>query len=138
MKYLIHLVLVLLPWTAAAQSPVGTWKTVDDDSGDARSYVEIYEKGGMLFGKITKLLDKDPGVLCAPCTGAKKGKPVLGLVIIEALKPYKDYWRKGTILDPENGKEYDCTIWLEDGTLKVKGKHWSGFSRTQTWYPSEP
>ena len=73
MKYLIHLVFILLPWTAAAQSPVGTWKTVDDDSGDARSYVEIYEKGGMLFGKITKLLDKDPGVLCESCTGAKKG-----------------------------------------------------------------
>lgn len=30
MKYLIHLVLILLPWTASAQSVVGTWKTIDD------------------------------------------------------------------------------------------------------------
>ena len=30
-----------------AQSPTGVWKTIDDESGEARSYVEIFEKAGM-------------------------------------------------------------------------------------------
>ena len=135
MKHLIPVVFLLWSCTTFAQSPVGTWKTIDDHSGNPRSYVEIYQQDGMLFGKITKLLDKDPSTLCKKCTGNKKNKPVVGLVIIEKLKPNKDSWENGKIIDPENGKEYDCELWVEDGTLKVKGKHWTGFSRTQTWYP---
>lgn len=120
-----------------AQSPVGTWKTIDDASGEARSHVEIYEQNGRFFGKISKLLKSEPGVLCDDCKGDKKNKPVLGLVIIENLQANKDYWKGGSILDPENGNDYSCSIWFEDGNtdvLKVRGKHWTGLYRTQTWY----
>ncbi|MEM6263916.1 MAG: DUF2147 domain-containing protein [Bacteroidota bacterium] len=135
MKLIIQSILMLCCMTAAAQSPVGTWKTVDDDSGEARSYVEIYEAGGKLYGKITKLLNQDSGARCDQCSGAKKNKPVVGLVIIEKMEPQKNLWEGGTILDPENGNEYDCEFWMDGSNLKVKGKHWTGFSRTQTWYP---
>jgi len=134
MKQIIVLALSVLPFIAFAQSPVGTWKTVDDKSGDARSHVEIYEEDGMLFGKITKLLDADPSTLCDQCPGDKKDTPIIGLVIIEKVKAYKDYWRKGKILDPEDGNVYGCQLWVEDGNLKVRGKHWTGLYRTQTWY----
>lgn len=120
-----------------AQSPIGTWKTIDDNTGEARSHVEIYEQDGKVYGKIVKLLQSDPGTLCEECKGAKKNKPVLGMVIIEEMNKVKDYWKNGSILDPENGKEYGCSIWLEDGKsdeLKVRGKHWTGLFRTQTWY----
>ena len=43
-----------------AQSPVGIWKTVDDNTGEAKSHVEIYEEGGKIHGKLVKLLQKDP------------------------------------------------------------------------------
>ncbi|MEZ5040650.1 MAG: DUF2147 domain-containing protein [Saprospiraceae bacterium] len=122
---------------AIAQSPVGTWKTIDDNSGEARSHVEIYEQNGRFFGKISKLLKSEPGVVCDECKGDKKDKPVLGLVIIENLQANKDYWKGGTILDPESGNDYNCSIWFEDGNtevLKVRGKHWTGLYRTQTWY----
>lgn len=121
----------------AAQGPAGTWKTIDDQSGEARSYVEIYEQGGQFYGKISKLLQADPGTLCEECKGDKKNQPVLGLVIIEDMKPHKDFWKGGTILDPESGNDYKCSIWFEDGkkdVLKVRGKHWTGIYRTQTWY----
>lgn len=121
----------------AAQTPVGTWKTIDDNSGEARSYVEIYEEEGQFFGKISKLLQADPGTLCDECKGDKKNKPVLGLVIIENLQPHKDFWKGGTILDPESGNDYKCSIWFDDDNtevLKVRGKHWTGLYRTQTWY----
>lgn len=121
----------------AQHSPIGTWKTIDDGTGEEKSYVEIYEQNGKLFGKITKLLAAEPDVVCEKCKGKRKDKPVLGMVIIENLVPHKDYWKKGKILDPESGKDYGCSIWFEDGNtneLKVRGKHWTGLYRTQTWY----
>lgn len=119
------------------QSPVGIWKTIDDNTNKARSHVEIYEVDGKYYGKLVKLLTAEPGAVCDECPGDKKDKPLLGLVIIENLKKVKDYWGKGEILDPESGKEYGCSIWFEDGktdVLKVRGKHWTGLYRTQTWY----
>ena len=121
----------------AQSSPEGTWKTIDDNTGEAKSHVEIYAADGTLYGKVVKILRNDPDVVCEKCDGDKKDKPVLGMVIIEDLKPFKDYWRKGTILDPENGNEYGCSIWLEEGDndiLRVRGKHWTGLYRTQTWH----
>ena len=120
-----------------AQSYIGTWKTVDDSTNESKSHVEVYEQNGKLYGKLVKLLTAEPGEVCKECTGDKKNKPLLGLVIIEDLNKVKDYYGKGTIMDPENGKEYGCSIWFEDGKpneLKVRGKHWTGIYRTQTWY----
>ncbi len=120
----------------AQDSPVGIWKTVDDDSGKALSKVEIYEDNGTYFGKIIDLLEDDDSELCTECKGEKHNQPIVGLVIIEDLKPHKDYWKSGTILDPGNGNQYRCSVWFEEGQpdeLKVRGKHWTGLYRTQTW-----
>jgi len=120
-----------------AQSPVGIWKTVDDNTGESKSHIEIYEQGGKMYGKIIKLLQSDPDTKCEKCSGDKKNKPLIGMLILEDLKRIKEYWGKGKIMDPENGKEYGCSIWFEDNKteeLKVRGKHWTGLYRTQTWY----
>ena len=132
-RYSILFFFTLFSWHLAAQSPIGTWESVDNYTGKARSYVEIYEENGQLFGKITKLLDVDSNTLCDQCEGDKKNAPILGMVIIEKVKPYRGYWRKGKILDPTDGTVYGCSLWLEDGKLKVKVKHWTGLSQTQTW-----
>ncbi len=123
-----------------AQSPVGTWKTIDDETGEAKSHVEIYEQDGKMYGKVVKFLraSADPDAVCSDCKGAKKNQKIMGMVIVEALEPYKDYWQDGTILDPETGKEDGCSIWFaQEGNsdeLSVRGKHWTGLYRTQTWY----
>jgi uncharacterized protein (DUF2147 family) len=122
---------------AQASAPVGIWKTIDDGTGEAKSHVEIYEQDGKYHGKVVKLLSSPSDRTCDECTGEKKGKPILGMVILEDLQTYKDYWKKGTIMDPENGKEYKCSVWFEennDKELKVRGHHWTGLYRTQTWY----
>jgi len=123
--------------TAIGQSPLGTWKTIDDNSGEAKSHVEISESNGKFVGKVAKLLIKPADTVCEKCSGSKKNKPVVGMEIVWGLTPYSDYWSYGTIMDPENGKEYKCSVWFESGKpdeLKVRGKHWSGVYRTQTWY----
>ena len=120
-----------------SQNPLGTWKTIDDKTGEAKSFIEIYSNNNSLHGKISKLLQSDEDSLCDKCPGKKNMKPVLGMVILEDLKPFKGYWKKGKILDPESGNEYGCSLWFEEGKnneLKVRGKHWTGLYRTQTWY----
>lgn len=140
--YLILVVLIALfcppniSW-AQAQDVFGKWKTIDDETDEAKSIVEIYQQNGKLYGKIVKLFrkaDEDPDPVCSACEGAKNGKKIRGMVIIEGLSKEKDgdAWSGGTILDPAKGKVYKCKIWLEKGQLKVRG-YVGIFFRTQTW-----
>ena len=132
------LIASLLAVAAGAQSsPVGVWKTIDDKTGEAKSHLEIYEQGGEYHGKVVKLLKSEPDKKCTECPGKKKNQPIMGMVVVEGLKPQDGHWKKGKILDPENGSEYGCTVWFEKGKpdeLKVRGIHWTGLYRTQTWY----
>ena len=118
-----------------AQSPVGIWKTVDDKTGEEKSHVEIYEKEGRFYGRVIKLLQRPEDTTCPKCPGNKKDQPVLGMEILWDLKPYKDYWSYGRILDPENGKTYKVSLYIEKANeLRVRG--YIGFSalgRNQTW-----
>ena len=122
-----------------SQSPIGQWKTIDDETGKEKSVVEFYEKGGKIYGKIVKILDNptnDPNPLCEECDPKddRYRKPIKGMEIIRNLAKNGSEWANGTVLDPENGKVYDCKIWLE-GTdmLKLRG-YVAFFFRTQTWY----
>lgn len=117
---------------------VGTWKTIDDETGKARSYVKIYKENGKYYGKITKLLnrtadeDKDP--ICEVCPGDRKNKKVVGMTIIDGMEKESKRYAGGQILDPKKGKLYSCTIWLDNAnTLKVRG-WWGVLYRTQTWH----
>ncbi|MGB0789145.1 MAG: DUF2147 domain-containing protein [Marinirhabdus sp.] len=129
--------LIVAPLAIIAQDVTGKWKTIDDETGQAKSIVEIYKKSGKVYGKVIKILDKDKkNSVCEECTGADKDKPVLGLVILKGLKKDGDEYNGGKILDPANGKIYKCYIELE-GPNKLKVRGYIGFSvlgRTQYWY----
>ena len=124
---------------AQAQEILGKWKTIDDNTGKPRSIVEITEKDGKAYGKILKLF-REPGEeqdpICDECTDYRKDKKVIGLTIITDMVKDDDEWEDGEILDPENGKVYDCKMWVEDGKLQVRG-YVAFFFRTQTWLPAE-
>lgn len=130
------MVAVMATGAAIAQSPVGIWKTIDDNTGEAKSHIEIYEKDGKFYGKIVKLLLSPEDKVCEACSGDKKGKPLMGMNIVENLEPYDDYWSYGTIMDPESGKVYKCSIWTE-GPDKLKVRGYIGISlagRNQIWH----
>jgi uncharacterized protein (DUF2147 family) len=120
-------------------SPVGRWKTVDDTSGKATSVVNIWLEGGRLYGKIEKLLDwdpTDPHPRCVSCEGEMRDRPVIGLRILWDLQKDGDGWSGGKVLDPNNGKEYECHIAVEDGGKKLKVRGFIGLpllGRTQYW-----
>ena len=125
---------------AAAGSPVGTWRSIDDKTKQERSIITITEENGEFKGVVQKIFDQpddDPAHLCKECKGERKDKPIVGMTILWGLKKDGDAWAGGEILDPKNGKTYRCKMTLsEDGkSLKVRG--FIGISligRTQTWY----
>jgi uncharacterized protein (DUF2147 family) len=120
----------------AADSIIGPWKTVDEKSGKVVSEVELYDQGGKVYGKITRLTEPNNAEgkpkVCSKCQGEDKDKPIVGLVIIKNLSASGDRYKDGTILDPDDGKVYRAEVWPEDGKLKVRG-YLGPFYRTQTW-----
>lgn len=125
--------------TVFSQEIFGRWKTIDDETNKPKSIVEIYEEDGKAYGKILKLFrepheEQDP--ICDECTDERKGEKVIGLTIIRDMQKDGDQWEDGDILDPENGKVYDCKLWREGDKLMVRG-YIAFFFRTQTWLPAE-
>lgn len=126
---------------AQEESIVGRWKTIDDETGEPKSFVSIYERDGKFFGIIDSLIRKpgeDPDPLCDKCPedDPRYNQKVLGMEIIRDLVKDDDEWNDGTILDPKKGKVYDCKFWIEDGNLMVRG-YILFLYRTQTWYRAE-
>ena len=125
---------------AFGQTVFGKWRTIDDETGEPKSLVEIYEDNGKVYGKIVKILNKDKqDAKCTECEGAKKDEPILGMVIVEGLEEEDGVYEGGTILDPNKGKEYRCKIWVdEDNSDKLNVRGYIAFLfRTQEWYRAE-
>ena len=124
--------------TAFAQAtPVGLWKTIDDESRQERSHVRITDSGGVLSGKVEKVMDASKqDAVSDLCTDARKGKPVLGMTIVEGVKKNagEDYWDAGSILDPNNGKLYKVRMTPKDGGKALEVRGFIGpFFRNQQW-----
>jgi len=120
---------------------VGKWKTIDDETNEPKSIVQIYEQDGKYFGQIKELFRKpgeDPDPVCDKCPDddPRKDQPTKGMVIIKNLVKKDDGYGGGTILDPKKGKIYACKLWVENGNLKVRGSI-AFFYRTQTWFKAE-
>jgi uncharacterized protein (DUF2147 family) len=142
MKKLITLALAagcsLGAW--AQVTPVGLWKTVDDETGKEKSYVRIVDSAGVLTGKVEKILDPAKAdSKCVKCSDDRKDQPNLGLTIIRGVKPHAgnpEQWDGGEILDPNNGKTYRVRLQPVDGGKKLEVRGYIGtplLGRTQTW-----
>ncbi|PKO45383.1 MAG: DUF2147 domain-containing protein [Betaproteobacteria bacterium HGW-Betaproteobacteria-3] len=138
-RSLFAIFLISLSAAAVAQmSPVGTWHTYGEKTKELKSEIVISEAGGVLVGRISKLLRKNAKLdaVCDECTDDRKDKPVVGLEIIRGAKKAddKDVWEGGKILDPENGKTYSLRMTPIEGGSKLEVRGSIGpFGRTQTW-----
>lgn len=126
----------------AENSPIGLWKTIDDGTNKPRSLIRISDKNGELIATIEKglLPDDSPNDVCEQCTGPRKGKPLIGMVIMEGLKASGDTYDGGHILDPDNGKTYRCKIKLDATGNKLEVRGFIGVSligRSQIWVREE-
>ncbi len=94
-----------------------------------KSLIKLYRaKNGKYYGKITSLKDplEEDGsekVDDENPDPSKRNVPLIGLMILKGFEYEGDNtWSGGTIYDPENGKTYKCTMWLnEPDKLDVRG-----------------
>ena len=124
----------------AQMTPVGTWRTIDDNTGEAKSELVITDNAGVLTGRLVKLLSKssDQNAVCDKCPDDRKGKPLIGLELMRGAKKAegKDVWEGGKIVDPEGGTVYSLKLTPIDGGKKLNVHAFVGLSfigRTQTW-----
>ena len=108
-----------------ANQVAGFWLTADGDS-----QVEIFRKAdNKYYGRIVwldeplneqgrpKVDDQNP-------ERALQNRPIMGLELLRGFSynASKNEWANGTIYDPNNGRTYDCYMWLDgNNTLKIKG-----------------
>jgi Uncharacterized protein conserved in bacteria len=150
MKHLSSLVIaagLLLGSTAvyaASDTPVGTWKTIDDTTHQPKSIVEITDHDGELQAKIVKLLNRSAEDIakdgehpnCTKCEGERKDQPIEGMTIMWGVTRDGDVWSGGKILDPKNGKTYKVKLSLLDNGSKLDVHGYIGFAllgRSQVW-----
>ena len=137
------LVLTAFSVHAADPSPVGLWKTIDDNTGQPRGLVRVSQVDGEYQGKVEKIFPKSGEVSnpsCDKCEGTRHNQPVIGMTILWGLTKQGDEYQGGEILDPENGKVYRAKMKLEDAGKKLHVRGFIGFSllgRTQVWLREE-
>jgi len=139
MKYLCILFIMTLSFATHGQSIIGHWETFDDDTKEKKAVVKIYKRDNLFFARIVESYVSEKNAICETCKDTNKGKPIIGLVIIENIKKDESEFNNGTILDPENGKTYKCYLELI-GNNKLKVRGYLGFSlfgRTQYWIRKE-
>ena len=124
----------------AQASPVGVWKTIDDDGKTEKSLVRISESGGVLSGRIETLFDASKKEsVCDKCSDERKDKRLVGLTILRNVSKQADdeaLWAGGDILDPNNGKVYKVRLKTVDSGQKLELRGYIGMpmlGRTQTW-----
>ncbi|MGH7765893.1 MAG: DUF2147 domain-containing protein [Candidatus Binatia bacterium] len=139
----ILMVLALRVYAADLSSPVGLWKTIDDDSGKPGGLIRIELIEGHYQGRIEKIFPEpgeDPNPKCVKCEGPRHNQPVIGLTFMWGLSRQGDEYQGGEILDPKTGKVYRAKLKLQDGGKKLNVRGFIGFSllgRTQVWYREE-
>ncbi|WP_299769693.1 DUF2147 domain-containing protein [uncultured Dokdonia sp.] len=132
----ICILFLTLKGYAQANDVFGTWTTVDDQTGEHKATVEIYERDGKVYGKVVQITrESSRNNICDLCEGEDKDVPVIGMEFIKNLSFKNGKYQGGTITDPGNGKVYRSKIWIDPDNpnrLNLRG-YILFFYRTQQW-----
>ncbi len=142
---LVMSVLTMPLFAQSLDDVFGMWKTIDDETGKAKSVILVYQYQEKLYGRIVMTFDdneRPKDTWDNPRARAEEmpDKPYYsGLDMIWDMKPKGDTWAKGKICDPAKGKVYGCEIRYDadTGELVVRGKI-GPFGRNQFWKKVTP
>lgn len=144
-RFLITAIVSSVACTVFAQdnSPIGLWKSIDDQTGKPKALIRINDMHGELKGKIEKLY-REPGEeqnpKCIKCEGVLKDQPIIGMTILFGMKQDGNEYVDGQIIDPANGKVYKSKMSLVEEGKKLHVRGYIGvplLGRTQTWIREE-
>jgi len=154
MKRLIALCILAvfgLASLAAADKVEGFWKSIDEKTGKVTAAWHIYERNGSLYGEILTVPTQKDTTLAFKCRESYKDFPVSGDIrkmtvvntpfIFGLRMKAPGQWEGGNIIDPKDGKIYQCKITFRptDGkkytadTLEMRGEIGMGIGRSQLW-----
>lgn len=141
---------------AFAEDPVeGYWVSINEE-GKLTAGWQIYEKDGVLYGKILAVAGKARDTIATAVKESYKDFPVEGAVnkmtvagtpwIWGLSKKNTGQWAGGNIVDPADGKMYKCKITFraadgkkfKEDTLEMRGEIGMGIGRSQFWKRSTP
>ena len=133
------LALTLATLAGNGPTPVGTWRTIDDETHKPRALVRIEERDGVLSGRVVQLFrepGEDPDPLCEDCPGERHNQPVLGMTILWNFRYDGHGWGGGEVLDPEEGRIYSANLHLRDDGARLVLRGYIGvplLGRNQVW-----
>lgn len=135
-KIILAAALASLAFSASAQnSPLGKWKTLDDQTGKVMTVSEITQaKDGTLTATIVEAVGSP--ATCTTCSGKYKNKPTVGIVTLWGLKANKDgTWGGGSGYKPSEDTSFKAkSVKLVDGGKKLEITGCKAiFCRTATW-----
>lgn len=111
----------------ATSSPVGYWKSIDRITGKPKNIIQITRgEDNTLVGKIIKVFPEINRI----------NQPTVGTVILSGLMPRQNQWKHGKIIDPDNGKTYNCSLQLGENGKKLNVLGYTGIpllGRQQIW-----
>ena len=119
--------------SVALADPAGTWRTIDDETGQPRSVVVITKHGSEYKAVIKQILGAN--AVCDQCVGRFHNKNLVGETIMWGVRSEGgNKYGGGTILDPKKNKHYKVALTDNGNTLKVRGYIGvSALGRNQTW-----
>lgn len=123
----------------AARAYLGDWTTYNDEGTEAEAVVRITAPGGVLQGRIIRVLPTEefpvPQFQCDDCEGDYAGVDLRTVPLIEGMQWRGDEFSGGRITDPVKDKRYRCILKL-DGPDRLRVRGYIGvraLGRTQVW-----
>lgn len=120
----------------------GLWRTIDDRTGFSKALVRMdMAKDGSYQGTIVKIIprpDYTPQEFCKNCPAPYTNKPMLGLLVLTALKASSrdGYYVDGKVMDPLSGRIYNGKARLSKDGRRLSMRGYVGVSmlgRSQSW-----
>ena len=119
----------------AAMPVTGTWL-----SADGGTKVRVSDCGGKLCGKVVWLNEPIDQTTGKPKTdkhnsdAAKRARPLLGVQVVQGMKPSGDNKWSGQIYNADDGKVYQANVTLvSDNAMRVQGCVLGLLCKSQTW-----
>jgi len=122
-----------------AQVYLDDWIVTDEETGEPKAVMRIYERGGKVHGRVVRSLAEDAApdgsIPCVDCEGEFAGVDLRDVPLLRNMEWQGDEFAGGRIYDPRSGQGYRCAMELEGpDQLRVRG--FVGFralGRTQVW-----
>jgi uncharacterized protein (DUF2147 family) len=118
--FMLSAVLAVPAVYADSQEAHGTWSM-------GKVTVKVSECGSNLCATIVALkepiskIDGKPKVDRENPDASKRKRPLIGLTVMNGMKPAGEGTWKGTIYNPDDGKTYSATMRLAGNKMKVQG-----------------